>query len=373
MSEQSALLLDRRWDESVLRELLVGLLARKLGVPRALVDPQKTFDEYGLDSIDAVVATEEIGQALHLDLPPEFLLINRSIDEVTGALLNRPATKPRLVKATDPIFFVPGAGGRDETGLIRFRKSSSHLLKFDVIRVGDWRDWVENDTDFDGLIELACRHVEASGFKGPLQFAGYSQGGHLVYATALALSGKGYTVKYVGLLDSYFDISPKEPAQKRTLVSFLKSAVRLTRLYVRAALRSGRNIYPSGSVRKRLVVQLLRQCRKPAQRKKLLKFLARHGGPLFRGPGGVRLNVVIQIGLFSELWNAWIAKNPSTMLHSRAVLFRSEEPGSFDHGWRAHCSDLTIVPVKGSHLEIFDTEHVGVLIERFSESVLPVA
>ena len=85
------------------------------------------------------------------------------------------------------IFLFPGGGGRDERSLIRFRDQSPSTLNFEVVRIGEWRDWIEQDLDFDQLAARACRHIETLSAEGPVRVAGYSQGGQLAYACALAL------------------------------------------------------------------------------------------------------------------------------------------------------------------------------------------
>jgi thioesterase domain-containing protein/acyl carrier protein len=374
MTSRKLPLSEKRWEEPALRGLLAGQLAGMLGARHMEVDPAKSFDEYGLDSIDAVIATELIGERLGIELPPEFLLINRSIDAVVRALLDSqrssgPADTRRCNGAA--IFLVPGGGGRDEPSLIRFRDQSAPTLTFEVVRIGEWRDWIEHDLDFAGLIARACRHIEAVGTEGPLQLAGYSQGGQLAYATALALSRAGRSVGFVGLLDSTSD-DPSGQASPKT--SILSGVLRLASRYIGATVRGLKDLYHSGGVRIRVVFTLWRLCRGPAERRKLLMFIVRFGRPLFRGPGGVKLDLKIQMKLFSEMWGAWFAKNaPAHSLHSPVFLFRSGDPGTPDRGWQSCCSDLTVVPVAGTHHTIFDAEYVSGLITRFGAAVRSVA
>ena len=128
------------------------------------------------------------------------------------------------------------------------------------------------------------------------------------------------------------------------------------------------------TARIRVVLRLWRLCRGPAERRKLLMFIAQFGRLLFRGPGGVRLDLFIQMKLFSEMWGAWAAKNaPAHSLHSPVFLFRSGDPGIPDLGWQARCSDLTIVPVAGSHHTMFDAEYMCGLITHFVTAVRSVA
>lgn len=374
MARRKLPLCGKRWNEPTLRELLVGQLAGTLGVHRIEIDPSKSFDEYGLDSINAVIATELIGERLGIELPPEFLLINRSIDAIVRALLDSQRSDGpvgTLQGNGAAIFLVPGAGGRDEPSLIRFRDQSAPTLTFEVVRIGEWRDWIEHDLDFDGLIARACRHIEAVGTERPLQLAGYSQGGQLAYATALSQSRAGRPVRFVGLLDTYSDVSAGQ-AFPRTRI--LSGALRFGGRSIGAMVLGRKGLYRRGEARIRIVMTLWRLCRGPEERRKLLIFIARFGRLLFRGPGGVSLDLAIQMELYAELWGAWFGKNgPARSLRSPVFLFRSGDPGSPDRGWEAWCSDLKIVPVAGGHHTMLDEEHMGGLITRFVAAVRSVA
>ena len=259
-----------------------------------------------------------------------------------------------------PIFFVPGAGGREKLLHVRFCVQSSPF-KFKIIRIGNWREWIENDLDFDGLVACACRQIQAAGAETPLRLVGSSQGGQLAYAVALSLSRTGRAVGFVGLLDTSSNVSP---GQAPPLGSVLSHTFRYAGKYIKALPHGG---IARGQTRKRIFWTLWHRCR---QRRKLLVFIARWGGLLFRNSGGVILDWEIQMALFAELWSAWIRKNgPARCLHSPVFLFRSEDPGSPDLCWGALCSDLTLVPVGGGHLTMLDEEHVGGLVTRFVSAV----
>jgi thioesterase domain-containing protein/acyl carrier protein len=353
------------WSEPALRELLTGQLAGMLRAHRADVEPDKSFDDYGLDSIDAVIATGLIADQLGIELPPEFLLYHRSINAVVRALLNNQRTEaavPAPLTKEALIFLFPGGGGRDERSLIRFRDQSAASLNFEVVAFGDWRDWVEQDLDFEKLAARARQHIESVQTEGPVHLAGYSQGGQLAFATALALERAGRPVEFVGLLDSI----AHRPAPPET-GGRLRRAWRMGSRYIGAAIR--RTNVNHKDTRIRLVRALWRLCRGPAERRKLLMRVARLDA-LFRGAGGVRLNGYIQMHLFAELWRAWFAQGRySQPLHSPVFLFRSEDPGLPDRGWAACCTDLTVVPVGGHHLTIFDAEHLQGLVSRFVAAV----
>jgi thioesterase domain-containing protein/acyl carrier protein len=340
MAKHKLLSSETKWDEATLREVLVGQVAGFLRTHTAQVDPDKSFDDYGLDSIDAVIATEQIGKKLGIELPPEFLLHHRTVNAIVRALLNNqftdvPANARQAQKAL--IFLFPPAGGRE------FIEQCASTLNFEIVRSdgpisaftspsGDWREWIKHDFDFDKLATRACSYIETIQAEGPVRLAGHSLGGLLAYVSALTLSRAGRRVEFVGLLDS---------------------GVRMNNMPNRH--------YKSARVR--LVHAHWRQCCGPVERRKLLTLLAQND-VLFRGAGGVRLNKYIQMRLFAELWDDWFAKNGrSQRLDAPVFLFRSDCPGP--RGWKDCCSDLTVIPVAGDHFTMFDTEHLEGLVTSF--------
>ena len=50
------------WNEAVLRAIVIGPLAEKLGVQPDAFDSAKSFDEYGLDSIDTRSEERRVGK-----------------------------------------------------------------------------------------------------------------------------------------------------------------------------------------------------------------------------------------------------------------------------------------------------------------------
>ena len=76
------------WTEAALRALVVNQLATMVKIGANEFDLTRSFDEYGLDSIDAVIATGWLGEQVGVDLPPEFLFRNTNVEMVVRALLD---------------------------------------------------------------------------------------------------------------------------------------------------------------------------------------------------------------------------------------------------------------------------------------------
>jgi thioesterase domain-containing protein/acyl carrier protein len=362
-----------QWTASALQTLLMNQFAKLLKVHSEALDSSKSFDEYGLDSIDAVITTGWLGDQLGIDLPPEFLFRHNSVDKVVRALLNgdyRESSAKNRPNKRVPIFLFPGAGGRDEQALIRFRTHSAQIATFEVVRIGDWREWIEQDLDFEKIVSRVCQHIKEIVTEGPLLLAGYSQGGQLAYATALALERIGRRVTFVGFLDS----APRGPTldqpPKNGLVKSVTDWLRVAKQVIAAKIS---NKSP-GEGRIRVIALLWPLRQEPDERRKLLTRVTRFDHMLCRGMGGVRVDVFIQMRLFWELWTTWLEKNaPPQLLRAPTFLFRSEGPGSPSLGWEAYCSDLTIVTVPGDHHTMFDMEHLDELIDQFIAAVDRVA
>jgi acyl carrier protein len=69
-----------------IRKMLIGELAAILQIGEPEIDTSKPFDEYGLDSTDAVILVGLVEERIQQELEPELLLQNRTIDEVVNSL-----------------------------------------------------------------------------------------------------------------------------------------------------------------------------------------------------------------------------------------------------------------------------------------------
>ncbi|SAL35214.1 phosphopantetheine-binding protein [Caballeronia peredens] len=72
--------------EASIRSWLVDRLARQLKMDRAVIDPAKRFDEYGLDSIVAVQVSGDLEKVVEQRLSPALLFEYNNIDELARHL-----------------------------------------------------------------------------------------------------------------------------------------------------------------------------------------------------------------------------------------------------------------------------------------------
>jgi acyl carrier protein len=76
----------RTFSPEALRALLIAEIAAILKLEQAEIDPSRDFDEYGLDSVAAVVLLNAVEEHLGMELEPEIVMRRRSIDEIVDAL-----------------------------------------------------------------------------------------------------------------------------------------------------------------------------------------------------------------------------------------------------------------------------------------------
>ncbi|MGF7146590.1 thioesterase domain-containing protein/acyl carrier protein [Sphingomonas zeicaulis] len=367
-----------RMSRAQLGALLADLLTDVFALEGRTIDPATPFDAYGLDSIDAVLATDALGARLGIDLSPEFLMQHRTLDEVTDAVA-RLLTDHQVPEAAarPTVFLFAGGGGRDSR-LQRLADRCGEGFAFEQVALGDWQDWIEDGTDADAIVARCCRQIEERCPEGPVRLAAYSQGGYVAFATALALKQRGRQIGWMALFDSA--ASPLYP--QIHLVRRMRWIARgLTRATFAALQNAHRRIglpVPGWIDR---IDQSSRFFRVMAEGVQLfdgasVQRLARRLVNSRRGVLGERallaFESALQIHMLDRLWRRWFGTGPARAIaidEGEVLLFRSQRPGSADLGWAAHCPGLRIVPVDGDHLTMFDPARIGELAERFTASV----
>jgi acyl carrier protein len=69
-----------------IRALLIAEIAVMLELDQAEIDPAKSFDEYGLDSVAGVILLNAIEESLGTELEPEVVMRGRCINEIVDTL-----------------------------------------------------------------------------------------------------------------------------------------------------------------------------------------------------------------------------------------------------------------------------------------------
>jgi len=73
-------------DESAVRDWLQARMARHLKTEQTAIDPARSFEEYGLDSLFAVQVTGELEKVVERRLSPALLFENGCINDVARVI-----------------------------------------------------------------------------------------------------------------------------------------------------------------------------------------------------------------------------------------------------------------------------------------------
>lgn len=338
-----------------LRAVCVEELSRILNIDPAAFDGRRSFDDYGLDSIDALVALGAISERLGLDLPPELLFVHRTLDAALEVVAGVRASGPT---AADKVrsFWFPGGGILDEPLVINFRARLEDAPPFETIHVGSWTRWRQEGWTVDDLVAAALAQIEQAAPTGPLLLAGDSQGGQLAYATALAAASAGREIAGVILFDTAPDYAALSAALPTAVARLSVEGVALVRA------RDRRSFGDYKAFLAWHAFQLLLSVLSP---KHLLALATRLRSGFFAHP---RIDRRLQALAFGVLWAAWL-KAKRAPLDCPVVLLRSDEPGPEDLGWGATLPRLDVVRVSGGHRSMFADDHAPLLHRTFVQSL----
>ncbi len=233
------------------------------------------------------------------------------------------------------VFVLPGLGGEADPDLEVFYQPMRAQLDLVPITYLDWVELLEADCDFESVAANVRRQIESRVPTGPIRMAGYSIGGHLAYATALAFRAEGRPVDVIAILDAPADVEDFIPSFGQQLRERLE---RMLAFNVRAALAS-------------LVAKVLIR----GNSRRAFGYLARHRRRAlpFRFDTYLHHTITMQLVLriFPVWWQKQSEKTRST-LDTPTYLFRTEAGHPIkreDLGWSKYCSCLKVLSVAGSH------------------------
>jgi acyl-coenzyme A synthetase/AMP-(fatty) acid ligase/thioesterase domain-containing protein/acyl carrier protein len=321
---------------------------------RTTLDADVPFDEAGGDSLRLLRfifhLEQQCGITLPLDMFYAELRPSAFAQRLDQCLKDLPPT------GTDerrPLFLLPGVGN-DEPRLVRFRAGCAPQLRIVPIDYGDWPEWIAPGFDFTALVARVVTAITAQSPDGPIFLAGYSLGGKIAYAAAIALSSVGRTIGFLGILDT--DIS------RDTVEAAPGAWQRFT-----AAVRRGQGA-------ERVASYLSRPLTNPP-RLAALRLAVRLCSTRLPGDFGFYLHWHIRRHLLTGLVTRWWMQMvlPLQQLNAPAVLFRSNEhraDAPNDLGWHAVCPNVTPVLVGGDHGTMFDLPDLESLCARFTAAAL---
>jgi thioesterase domain-containing protein len=203
------------------------------------------------------------------------------------------------------------------------------------IRYMEWAETVESNRDYAVQFNDVRGQIDRKIGSSPLRFVGYSVGGLLAYACAVAFEAEGRPVKSTIILDvpAIGGGSSATPIGKR----LKKRLQNLASFQVRSGLAS--------LIAKPLTRESFMPLMRRAVRYRDLRLPFEFHGFLHH-----KLNMQMQLPVILPWWRSVVDSAP--LVKSPVFLVRSEEhepDEPEDMGWASLCSDLKIVNVPGDH------------------------
>jgi thioesterase domain-containing protein len=323
------------------------------------------FDEAGGDSLQLMHLLFLLEHTLGCRLAPVAIHVGLRRSEM-AALLQPPRQRAHSHSGTTevpPLFLLPGIGGYNPP-LARLGTHCAGVARTVHISYPAWTTIAgEPSFDFHSLIADVVRQVKSQSPAGPVLLAGYSFGGVVAFAVAATLARIGYSVRFLGLLDS--DARPAVP-----------NAVPLPRLArprrICRALSNRMTAIQRGTAAEMAAGLLATRLISPPH-KRVLRFMARIPRIWLPIKFGVYLSHELVINLYQPLLHHWTAlADTLSPLEASAVLFRTDDHSAAappDLGWKRLCPKLSIVSVPGSHLDMLQMPNLAALSAAFIRAI----
>lgn len=321
---------------------------------RSSLEADLAFDEAGGDSLRLLQFIFHLEQECRLTLPLDAFYADLRPSAFAQRLdqcLKDP--HPTRSDIDRPLFLLPGVG-KDEPRLVRFRAVCAPHLRIVPIDYGDWPEWIAPGFDLSAIVARIVAAIEAEAPNGPIFLGGFSMGGKIAYAVAIALLAVGRSIGFLGILDADISRDGVEPVPGvwQRFIEPVRRGQGTERLAAYVSL-------------------LLTNPLRPSQ----LRLAARFCRARLPGDFGFYLHWHIRRNMLAHLVEAWWAQMapPRPQLRVPAVLFRSMQPRpnvSEDLGWREICPTVTTVAVGGRHDTMFDPPNLEPLCAHFTASAL---
>jgi len=237
------------------------------------------------------------------------------------------------------VFFLPGLFGDDDPEIAKFCEPIRAELDFLPVTYFDWAGHAETHFAFAALTEHVLRQIEARMPAGPIRMAGYSLGGHLAFATALALEAKGRRVEALAILDAPVDFASLKGSFRKRLRSRMDQVLRFN-------LRGG-------------LAAVISKCLIRERSRPILRYLLRYRNTRLPFHFETDLHRKLTMQLVRRLHDGWWQETlrEATPLEAPWNLFRSQEHEADeceDLGWGPYCRNLRVIHVAGTHRGMLD-------------------
>ena len=269
----------------------------------------------------------------------------------------RSPTVPELL----PLFLFSGMGGYDPK-LVDVGMSCQEAVSAVQIAYPNWRTLRKSSGfDLETLVIDAVVQVTTHCAPCAVLLAGYSFGGVVAFAAATQLRKRGYTVRFLGLLD--VEAEPGLDAARGALRAPKTRRQSLTGFL--AAIRRGEGA-------SKLAYVSARHLKSPRLRP-LLSLYARIPRRWLQRKFMVYLDRDLLSEHMEPLLRQWVARrNALQPLPIPVYLFRTEQHSANAPrhlGWDHHCPDLTVISMPGTHLGMLGSSNRPALCAAFRSAV----
>jgi phthiocerol/phenolphthiocerol synthesis type-I polyketide synthase D len=261
-----------------------------------------------------------------------------------------------------PLFLFPGMGGYDPE-LVEVGYACGDAVTTVQVAYPAWRVLHDmRDFDFETLVNDVVGQIMRHRPACAILLAGYSFGSIVAFAAAARLRDIGYSVRFLGLLDSEahpgLDTAPGALRAPKTrwqqLAGFTASM-------------------PRGDAQSKLAYVTARHLKSPRWRP-LLRIYARIPRRWLKGTFRIYLERDLLSEHMEPLLLQWVARRGAVRpLPVPAYLFRTDQhSGNAPHhlGWDDYCPDLTVVSIPGSHLGMLGSSNRPILCTAFRNAVV---
>jgi thioesterase domain-containing protein len=253
------------------------------------------------------------------------------------------------------VFFFPGLFGEDDPEIAKFCEPLRTDLDFLPVAYFDWARHVETNCDFAALAEDVLAQIETGMPSGPIRMAGYSLGGHLAFATALALEAKGRRVESLAILDAPVDFGSVKGSFRKRLNMRMEQILSFN-------LRGG-------------LASVIGKCLTGERSRPILRYLPRYQKTKLPFDFDVALHRKLTMQLVRSLHGDWWQKTlqEATPLDAPWNLFRSQEHEAYepdDLGWAPYCRNLRVIHVAGTHRGMLDPKISGPFRAAFVDCLI---
>ena len=216
--------------------------------------------------------------------------------------------------------------------LLRLRQACEGSIDMVPLDYPELETVINPSYTFEQFIQSLTQQIHEVEPTGPIRLTGYSWGGYIAYAVAVALIDAGRQICFLGILDTPWSVAPRNVTDRFERLRLRLDSDRRNILALYAARFASKT-------RNRSLLRAVIRWSERVEHPSVFRIFFRKNlaGDLFTGLSAPSLNKY---------------RETPTVLDVPTFLFRSDEhkaTASDDLGWAGICLDLQIIRVTGDH------------------------